>query len=549
MTTRWTYRLLALLLVLASALPASAQTGTVIPSPIFTGFDNSGDIVSLGKLCSYLTGTVTPANTYTTSALSVANSNPVILDSAGRHAVFLTPGVTYTFILMTPGTDQTCNTGSVLWTANGIGAVPTSSANLDVLGTAGEAITAGQCVYLSDGSGAKTAGQWFKCDSGNTYSSTTPSVGMAPNSITISTVGTVRLAGQVTGLSSLTVGQPYFITTGGSITATAPLNKRKLGDADSTSSLILSGNPRPITPTAGTLGQVITSTGATTDPTFQGIGFVNDFRLSLTTATCETTADVTAATTLYWTPCDGNRITVFNSSSLPETCTTAELSIAIPATTSQMYDVWVYDSSFGTCAMTLELLAWSSDTARATAIARVSGRWTKTGDPTRLYLGSIRTTAVSGQTEDSFAKRYIWNYYNRKVRGLRVTDATGTWQYNGVLRQARATATNQLDVVIGVAEVLVHAEVHSSTRNANIPIAAYVSIGYDSTTTTTAGTFVTYAQSAVANIEFNPLAVLDHFPAVGRHVYVWLEQSDGATQTWYGTNAPALSGISGWMLG
>ena len=39
-------------------------TGTVMPSPVFTGFDSNGDPVSGGLLYVYDAGTSTPATTY-----------------------------------------------------------------------------------------------------------------------------------------------------------------------------------------------------------------------------------------------------------------------------------------------------------------------------------------------------------------------------------------------------------------------------------------------------------------------------------------------------
>lgn len=52
-------------------------------------FDNNGDPLSGGKLYTYSAGTTTPKDTYTTAAASVSNTNPVVLDSAGRAVVFL----------------------------------------------------------------------------------------------------------------------------------------------------------------------------------------------------------------------------------------------------------------------------------------------------------------------------------------------------------------------------------------------------------------------------------------------------------------------------
>jgi len=52
-------------------------------------FDNDGDPLAGGKVEFYEPGTSTEKDTYTTSALAVANANPVVLDSAGRASVHL----------------------------------------------------------------------------------------------------------------------------------------------------------------------------------------------------------------------------------------------------------------------------------------------------------------------------------------------------------------------------------------------------------------------------------------------------------------------------
>ena len=64
-------------------------------------FSNDGIPLSGGKIYSYAAGTTTPQATYTTSAGSIPNSNPIILDSAGRtpQEIWLTTGATYKFVL------------------------------------------------------------------------------------------------------------------------------------------------------------------------------------------------------------------------------------------------------------------------------------------------------------------------------------------------------------------------------------------------------------------------------------------------------------------
>jgi hypothetical protein len=66
-------------------------------------FDNSGVILTGGKIYTYLAGTTTPAATYTSSSGSTAQANPIILDSAGRvpGEIWLTSGVVYKFVVKT----------------------------------------------------------------------------------------------------------------------------------------------------------------------------------------------------------------------------------------------------------------------------------------------------------------------------------------------------------------------------------------------------------------------------------------------------------------
>lgn len=68
-------------------------------------FDNNGDPLSGGKLYTYLAGTTTPQTSYTSSAGTIAQPNPIVLDAAGRipgsSEIWLTAGVNYKFVLMT----------------------------------------------------------------------------------------------------------------------------------------------------------------------------------------------------------------------------------------------------------------------------------------------------------------------------------------------------------------------------------------------------------------------------------------------------------------
>ena len=63
--------------------------------------DNSGNVLSGGKIYTYAAGTTTPAVTYTSSSGLIANGNPIILNSAGRvpYEIWLTSGISYKFVL------------------------------------------------------------------------------------------------------------------------------------------------------------------------------------------------------------------------------------------------------------------------------------------------------------------------------------------------------------------------------------------------------------------------------------------------------------------
>jgi hypothetical protein len=65
--------------------------------------DNSGNVLTGGKLYTYLAGTTTPAATYTSSTGVTFHSNPIILDAAGRvpngGEIWLSDNVSYKFVL------------------------------------------------------------------------------------------------------------------------------------------------------------------------------------------------------------------------------------------------------------------------------------------------------------------------------------------------------------------------------------------------------------------------------------------------------------------
>ena len=133
------------------------------------------------------------------------------------------------------------------------------------------------------------------------------------------------------------------------------------------------------------------------------------------------TADRTAQATLYFTPDLGNRIGLFDGTRW-KLYTFAEMAQPLTTLTAgKNYDAFVYDN-FGTPALSLEV--WSTDTARLQNLATQDGVPVSGYTPTARYVGTIRATSAT-TTEDSLARRFVWNRYNRLWRPAYKTSSAG----------------------------------------------------------------------------------------------------------------------------
>ena len=252
-------------------------------------------------------------------------------------------------------------------------------------------------------------------------------------------------------------------------------------------------------------------------------------RLSLDSSDPAPTDDQTAATTLYLLPYKGEYVNLYDGASTWQEFTlgSSGISIAIPATTDTNYDVFVYDSS----GLTLELVAWSNDTTRATALTVVDGVYVKDGETTKRYAGTIRTTDSSGECEDSLAKRFVWNYYNRLPRAMVVVETTDSWTYTTAAFRAMNNSTaNRLQFVIGVDEVFITAHMTQTLSSNTGTVTAYISIGLDSTSAKAANVLGSFAATTAG--ERTPMhAIYTGAPGIGFHYLQALEY--GATNLFF----------------
>lgn len=222
-------------------------------------FDNSGTPLSGGKLYTYVAGTTTPATTYTDATGVQANTNPIILNSAGRvpYEIWLTSGTNYKFILKT-------STDTLLGTYDNIRSAATS---LDGTGT-------NNGVAYFNATGA------FSSSSNFTFNDSTNALTVAGNisGNNISAGGTLAVTGNSTLSGTLNVTGNTTVTgtiasTGG-ITSATPAVTQATGDNSTkiatTAFVQAAGQTSKIQPlTASSSGAGLTLTLAPTSLNFR----------------------------------------------------------------------------------------------------------------------------------------------------------------------------------------------------------------------------------------------------------------------------------------
>ncbi len=272
-------------------------------------------------------------------------------------------------------------------------------------------------------------------------------------------------------------------------------------------------------------------------------------RLTLTSGVPVTTSGVAAATTLYFTPYRGARVALYNGSTWVLS-TLTERSLALGALSANTnYDIFLYDNAG---ALTLEAVAWTNDTTRATALALQDGVYVKSGATERRYLGTIRTTGTAGQCEDSVARRFVWNCYNRVGRTLYAADSTAQWTYTSTAwRPSNNNTTDgvgRFALVLGLSEGVVRAEHMSiaggSSGSGSIYPAA--GIGLDATTTNHAQLWIGRGGDNYASPH---VALYVGYPSAGYHYFQRLEKASNSNALFYGTQGPSQTGMFGYIEG
>lgn len=193
---------------------------SVLLSPVGNGqqfFDNNGLPLAGGLIYQYQAGSSAPLATYTTNAGTIPNSNPIILDSAGRpsNEIWMQTGYTYKLVIQT-------STGTTLQTIDNLYPILQSGSG------SGTTIPAGLIAIWSGATGSIPSG-WVLCNgtngtpnlqdkfvvgAGSTYA--VGATGGSANSVVVAhthDIVNVASTGAVTSFSSTTGASTGVVTT------------------------------------------------------------------------------------------------------------------------------------------------------------------------------------------------------------------------------------------------------------------------------------------------------------------------------------------------
>lgn len=473
--------------------------------PVFRAFDDNGDPLAGGLVYTYEAGTNTPKATYTDATMTTPNSNPVVLDANGSAQIW-TSGY-YKINLTDANGVQQDDWPVDNWTNDSGEMGPAGTFQMATATGTPDAIEADYNPNITL-SNLTTVG--FVATGANTVTNPTFSPdGLTPHTIT-KNGGQPLVAGDIPGALAVCLVEYNAANTRWELLNPA-------------TSIIGNG-----TVTKAKLSTQVQNAVNAVNPTAQG-------RLTLTSNVPVTTSDVTAATTLYYTPFNGNKISLFNGTDW-DALTFTQLSIAVPSTTNTMYDVFIYNNAG---VATLELTAWTNDTTRTTALTTQDGIYVKSGGLTRRYVGTIRTTGVSGQTEDSTSGRKVWNYYNRTTRQLSVVDTTNSWNYTtNTWRQSNGSTANQFNCVVGIQDDLAEVDAMSIVGNTGGIFMAAAGVGINSTTVNSATLYGSVAgNNGGVTFKAQAHAKYKGYLPIGYNTIAWLEIAEASgTCTWYGDN-------------
>lgn len=448
-------------------------------SPSQQFVNSAGAPYSGGKLNFYASGTSTPLNTYSDSALSIANANPVVLDSAGRSGDIFLQVLAYKVVL-------TDSANAQIWTADPVSSsdyttvaqfqTNTGSPNGNLAGTAG--------------SGAIPSSSVWDRTNNILYICTTTGNAAAAVWTAVNAASAAAIVPTPQGYLTLTSATPIITAdvTGSTAVYYTPLN----------------GNIVPI------------YNGSTFTPTTFA-----ELTMTLTSSQ--------AASTIY-------DLFVFSNAGVVTiavgpawtTSTAAAGARGTGAGTTQLQRI------NGILVNAVQVTAKNS----ATTYTIAANQGTFVGS---LFMDSAAGQVTCHRSYGQSRKWGVSNAYNRVPTILKGGDGTASWNYGtGTIRASNAAATNNATVFQCLAEEIVDVSFiqnvvgasGSTTPNSN-------GIGWNSTTAYT-GMAGTGSTNAVQTGEWNSASRYIAAPFLGINVAQSLEKGFGGTTTFNGTELNML---------
>lgn len=286
-------------------------------------------------------------------------------------------------------------------------------------------------------------------------------------------------------------------------------------------------------------------------------------RLTLTSNTCVPTASVNAATTLYYTPCGGRYVPIWNGSSFVMTDVGGQLSQATTDATkspaavgaSQAYDIFVW-SDGGTYRATRGAARSLSIAAEITYVQGIpTNTSTITNGPAAgfgTYVGTVASNSGStldfsfgGQASGGTAALLnVWNAFNRVPFTARIQDSTpANWTYSSAtIRAVNNSTANRGTFTMGLATEPVAAMYMVGTQIAAVS-GSFCVIGFalDATNVTDRRTGL-QSRSASTTL-FWPSITGTYAPQVGQHFIQAVEGADGTNNCTFFNSGSVPQGL------
>lgn len=278
-------------------------------------------------------------------------------------------------------------------------------------------------------------------------------------------------------------------------------------------------------------------------------------RLTLASGEPFPAADISAQNTLYFTPCLGNKISLYSEENGWGTYPFSQLSAVLTGLRPDCcYDAFVGFGSTGSIG--LSLVEWASLSARSEGLVYQNGIPVLASGRKWRYVGTIGISS-DGYSQDTVTDRNIWNLYNRYKRPLRKLCAVSNAQNPAQNAWVPYAADPNLYVtaVIGLdfADLTLYGKGSVNPLNSNCSM---LGIGIDPDTSV----FLSNSNAAeLSTFEFSAgslSTMLQNRPAspqsrmLGKHKYhlitYTLNDSHFFNGTLYGENA---AGLSGYVLG